>query len=189
MKLKVTLDPFYTNKTGHSNRIFCVKYNKKDPNLIASAGWDNTIIVHDIRKKGPIAGMLGAYVCGDALEFYEKEIHSGSWRLENQLEVWDTRTTEKIKDIDWNGEDFESKDPIRIFCLERSHHESLNSIMIAGGGESNELRVFNHEYKPVVNITDVSRAIFTCDISHHSDSFLFAGGDGVIRVCKLIIYN
>ena len=61
--------------------------------------------------------------------------------------------------------------------------------MIAGGGESDELRVFNQNYEPVVNIKDVSRAIFTADISHHCDSFLFAGGDGVIRVCKLIIYN
>lgn len=69
MKLKVTLDPFYTNKPGHTNRIFCVAYNKEDPNLIVSAGWDSTIIVHDIRDRGPIQGILGAYVCGDALDF------------------------------------------------------------------------------------------------------------------------
>lgn len=58
----------------------------------------------------------------------------------------------------------------------------MNDFMIAGGGQSNELRVFNQDFVPVVNITDVSRGIFTCDISHHSDAFLFAGGDGVIRV-------
>jgi COMPASS component SWD3 len=28
---------------GHSNRIFCVKFNPYDPNKIASGGWDNTI--------------------------------------------------------------------------------------------------------------------------------------------------
>jgi WD40 repeat protein len=28
---------------GHSNRIFCVKFNPFDPNKIASGGWDNTI--------------------------------------------------------------------------------------------------------------------------------------------------
>lgn len=85
-------------------------------------------------------------------------------------------------DIDWDGENFDSDIPVNIFCLKRSHHDSINNIMIAGGGQSNELRVFNHKFKSVVNITDVSRAIFTCDISHHSDSILFAGGDGVIRV-------
>ena len=30
-------------KCGHSNRIFCVKYDKRDNNLLASGGWDNTI--------------------------------------------------------------------------------------------------------------------------------------------------
>lgn len=115
MKLKTLLDPFYTGKTGHSNRIFCVKYNKANPNLLCSAGWDNTIIIHDLRKKGPIAGILGAYVCGDALEFYGQEIISGSWRNEKQIEVWDTRTTEKSKDIDWDGDDFSSEAPVRIF--------------------------------------------------------------------------
>lgn len=189
MKLKTVLDPFYSGKTGHSNRIFCVKYNKANSNLIASAGWDNTIIIHDIRQKGPVSGMLGAYVCGDSLEFFGTEIISGSWRIENPIEIWDTRTTEKSKDVSWDGDNFESENPVRLFCLEKSHHDSINSIMIAGGGESNELRVFNCLNQPVVNITDVSRAIFTCDISHHSDAFLFAGGDGAIRVCKVIIYN
>ena len=115
MKLKSVMDPFYTNKTGHSNRIFCVKYNKMNPNVIASAGWDNTIIIHDIRKKGPVSGLLGAYVCGDGLEFFGTEVISGSWRLDNQLEQWDTRTTEKIKTIDWDGDDFTSDEPIRLF--------------------------------------------------------------------------
>mmetsp|Transcript_4870 Transcript_4870/g.5758 ORF Transcript_4870/g.5758 Transcript_4870/m.5758 type:complete len:157 (-) Transcript_4870:176-646(-) len=62
MKLKCIMDPFYTGKTGHSNRIFAVKYNKSDPNLLCSSGWDSTVIVHDIRKKGPVCGMLGTYV-------------------------------------------------------------------------------------------------------------------------------
>lgn len=73
--------------------------------------------------------------------------------------------------------------------MTKSHHDSINSVMIAGGGESDELHVFNQDLNPVVKITDVSRAIFTCDISNHCDSFLFAGGDGVIRVCKLIVYS
>jgi len=28
---------------GHSNRVFCVKFNPFDTNMIASGGWDNTI--------------------------------------------------------------------------------------------------------------------------------------------------
>ena len=28
---------------GHSNRIFSVKFNKADPNMLVSGGWDNTL--------------------------------------------------------------------------------------------------------------------------------------------------
>lgn len=92
-------------------------------------------------------------------------------------------------DIEWDGENFDSEEPVRIFSLTKSHNDSINSFMVAGGGESDELRVFNEEYKAVAGISDVSRAIFTTDISNHADSFLFAGGDGYIRVCKVIVYN
>jgi len=30
-------------KCGHSNRIFCTKFNHVDPNMIVSGGWDSTI--------------------------------------------------------------------------------------------------------------------------------------------------
>lgn len=28
---------------GHSNRIFCCKFNKENPNMVVSGGWDNTV--------------------------------------------------------------------------------------------------------------------------------------------------
>lgn len=28
---------------GHSNRVFCVKFNKQNPNMVVSGGWDNTL--------------------------------------------------------------------------------------------------------------------------------------------------
>lgn len=34
---------------GHSNRIFCVKFNPLDDNMIVSGGWDNTIQIYDLR--------------------------------------------------------------------------------------------------------------------------------------------
>ena len=34
---------------GHSNRIFCVKFNPIDTNILLSGGWDNTVQVYDIR--------------------------------------------------------------------------------------------------------------------------------------------
>ena len=52
--------------------------------------------------------------------------------------------------------------------------------------KSDEFHISNQDFTLIVKITDASRAIFTTDISHHSDSFLFAEDDGVIRAFKLI---
>lgn len=38
-----------SGEPGHSNRIFCVKFDADDPNILISAGWDNNVKVWDIR--------------------------------------------------------------------------------------------------------------------------------------------
>jgi COMPASS component SWD3 len=90
---------------GHSNRVFCVKFNPFDNNLIASGGWDNTIQLYDIRRRGPVGSLYGPHVCGDAIDFKDDAttILTGSYRQENVLELWDIRTMKKTRGIDWNG--------------------------------------------------------------------------------------
>ena len=36
------------NSPGHSNRIFSIKFNKADPTILASAGWDKNVIIWDL---------------------------------------------------------------------------------------------------------------------------------------------
>jgi COMPASS component SWD3 len=90
---------------GHSNRVFCVKFDPYDPNIIASGGWDNTIQVYDIRRRGPVASIYGPHVCGDAIDFKDDGVTflTGSYRQEDCLELWDIRTMKKTRVIDWNG--------------------------------------------------------------------------------------
>jgi WD40 repeat protein len=49
-KLKAKLEGTI-NSPGHANRIFSIKFNKTDPNMVASAGWDKTVIIWDITGK------------------------------------------------------------------------------------------------------------------------------------------
>lgn len=62
MKLVQELDPFKSGHGGHSNRVFAVKFNKEDPNILISGGWDNNIVIHDLREKGPVNAIIGAYI-------------------------------------------------------------------------------------------------------------------------------
>ena len=90
---------------GHSNRIFCVKFDPNDPNFLASGGWDNTIQIYDIRKRGPVAHMYGPHVCGDAIDFKNDgtTLLTGSYRQTDVLELWDLRNFKKFKTYHWDG--------------------------------------------------------------------------------------
>ena len=45
----ITLEGGGTGEPGHSNRVFAVKFDKEDENLIISGGWDRSVKVWDIR--------------------------------------------------------------------------------------------------------------------------------------------
>jgi len=54
---------------GHSNRIFCVKFNPNDPNMLVSGGWDQTVQIYDLRVRGPVNFFFGPHVCGETIDF------------------------------------------------------------------------------------------------------------------------
>lgn len=72
---------------GHSNRIFCVKFNPFDQNQLVSGGWDNTLQIYDIREKGPVNSIYGPHICGDSIDFrYDGyTLLTGSYRQDDAL--------------------------------------------------------------------------------------------------------
>ena len=82
-KLKVELAGGGTGEPGHNNRVFAVKFDKEDENLIVSGGWDNNVKVWDIREPSPVRSIYGPYICGDALDLNDGYILTGSWRGEH----------------------------------------------------------------------------------------------------------
>ena len=58
--------------------------------------------------------------------------------------------------------------------------------ILAGGGVTNEIRIFDQDLDPIISIGGFSRATFTCDASQGGDSVLCGGGDGVIRLFRVM---
>ena len=94
-KPTATLQPLdrYSGATssGHSNRIYAIKYSPVDDNTLFSAGWDNTVQVWDVRTQHAIHSLYGPHVCGDSLDVSAdgKRLLVGSWRQSSCLEVWE----------------------------------------------------------------------------------------------------
>ena len=81
---------------GHSNRVYCVKYNIHNPKIIVSGGWDQTMQVWDTRAGQyyfiysqifkaelgqSVASIFGPYVCGDSIDIDSNGVVlTGSYR-------------------------------------------------------------------------------------------------------------
>jgi len=52
-------------------------------------------------------------------------------------------------------------------------------IMMAGG-DTDEFRMFNDQFEPIISINGLSRSTFNCDTSPRGDMICIGGGDGVI---------
>jgi len=64
---------------GHNNRVYCVKYDKEDPNIIVTGGWDKRVIVWDVREKAPVRSMYGPSICGESVDIFEEIVLTGSF--------------------------------------------------------------------------------------------------------------
>lgn len=91
---------------GHSNRVFSVHYNKDDPNIIVSGGWDNNLIVYDVRKETPVANMYGPHICGDSIDVLNGKILAGSYDSNDNLSIFDMKMMKKECVIDWFDVEF-----------------------------------------------------------------------------------
>lgn len=106
--------------SGHENRIFSVIY--LDNNTIASSGWDNTIIIWDLRSGEVTRSIFGTQICGESMVSPSfNQIISGSWRDDKQLQVWDVGTGNNISttSIDFGEE------PLQVYSLSLSSNKQM----------------------------------------------------------------
>jgi COMPASS component SWD3 len=74
---------------GHSNRVYCVKYNYNYDNQLISGGWDDTLQIWDDRVTNSHHYLYGPHICGDAIDIDTQHNHliTGSWRKNSNLQV------------------------------------------------------------------------------------------------------
>jgi COMPASS component SWD3 len=177
------------SKPGHSNRVFAVKFGiNSNAHLLASGGWDQKVIIWDVRMAEPVTYFQGPSVCGDGLDIMEGQLLTASWRGTKQLELYDIVKPKKIIDIDIK--------PIK--CAQSSTNKACflytcqisklgGNFAICGGSKLNQAYVINmnEHYKQIGSIYNLSRACYTADFGHDSNFFAISGGDGLIRLFNI----
>lgn len=157
---------------GHSNRIFCIKFHPKDPNILMSGGWDSTIQIWDRSLNQSIKSLYHPHVCGESLDYDEKglEILAGSHHPQDCLMVFHQSGQESIQ---WSI--LEEKGNRLYTAL----YSPRKKYIVAGGGETtrrNELRVFLRSNKRCVGmVSGFSGSVYTHSMTQ-DDSILALGG-------------
>eukprot|EP00002_Diphylleia_rotans_P009664 TRINITY_DN20033_c0_g1_i1.p1 TRINITY_DN20033_c0_g1~~TRINITY_DN20033_c0_g1_i1.p1 ORF type:complete len:351 (-),score=49.81 TRINITY_DN20033_c0_g1_i1:270-1322(-) len=168
--------------SGHSNRVFTLKYHPMDYNVILTGGWDNTIQCWDVRAKHSIKSIYGPHICGDSLDIHANEILVGSWRPNHSLEVYDFKSGRLITDYSWAQQG----------CVSTSHiYTSLYSpgmaeFIAAGGSNANEAKIFDRRTGVVLGQTQQYRSgVYCSDFDKDGTQLAIAGAFGSIDMFEI----
>ena len=123
--------------SGQTVNTYALMFNPDDPNIIVSATGNDRVLVWDVRTGGNERTLSGPHIKGPALDMYDGNIFTGSYRDRKQIEVWDFGTGKKLKEISIDTM-FAEKD-IQVTTLKVARN-GLN--IVAGGSGANRSQVF-----------------------------------------------
>lgn len=163
---------------GHDNRIMSVKFI--DHNYILSGGWDNNLLIWDMRNTQVIRTFYGPRVYGDSLDVKGDTILAGSYNIEEQVQLWtmsegrcyfSSNLSSGQKSCMAYSAQFSKVDQGRVFAV--------------GGIGSTQVYLFETETKETVSsISSIPKPVYSVDFANSSESLAVGSGDGSIRVYR-----
>lgn len=193
---------------GHCSRVMALRFLQVlgNSDLIVSGGWDNTVQFWDVRAGSAVRAIFGPHICGDALDITAdgKVLLTGSWREEEQLELWDFGSGKRLETLPWRSPGSLQEPACSLYCT-RFSRDASSSLIVAGGFLPNagkgEAKVFAREAEgaspkqaggaaassgPRCAGTLPSFTCLSADVSPGDGSRVaFGGSDGRIRMMRL----
>jgi len=175
------LEPQGPQAPGHSSRVFSLKFSS-DSRLLLSGGWDSTIHVWDTRTHRAIGALLGAYMCGDALDLKDDTVLAGSWQPKRQIQLYSLRMMSLLKAVPWAVHKGDLEDSCHVYSVQFA--KTGPALILAAGSRNNEARFFEAtgRNRPLAGIASVEKAIYSVDFANTSQKAALACGDGCIRI-------
>lgn len=123
--------------------------------MIITGGWDNTVQIWDTRVGKSVKSIFGPHLCGDAIDIADDQILTGSYRLDDVLQMWDFGTGKLMETISWDGTN-SFRSSALLYSLQFIKNEDRD-IFCAGGAGNNEVKMFDRmqHNKPFMSINDL----------------------------------
>ncbi|CEP01851.1 Anaphase-promoting complex subunit 4-like WD40 domain-containing protein [Plasmodiophora brassicae] len=172
--------PFQNQTTGHASRVFSVRFMPYSKNVLVSGGWDNTIQIWDVRTGRAERYVFGPHIAGDALDVTSTgRILTGSWRTEDQLQLWDLSSGKMICDIAWRNAPM-------VYAVAFSAN---GTSFVAGGTSPNSAAVFdlvgNGYTCRTTSMLPALGGVYSAAINPSGQRVLFAGAGRHVRELTL----
>ena len=180
----------------HSNRIFAVKFSKKDPNLLLSAGWDNTILLYDLRAKEVQNYLYGPHVCGDGLDLKEDLLLTVSWEKEDQIQLFDLRNNKKIGVFQMKLNEDAKNSLDNVSYLYSCRFNPVNTTFCVTGSNKNYLRIYHYsnlnydniteqKIKSILNLDELKEPCYCCDYNIKGDKLAYGSAKSKVTFMDL----
>ena len=180
----------------HSNRIFAVKFSKKDPNLLLSAGWDNTILLYDLRAKEVQNYLYGPHVCGDGLDLKENLLLTVSWEKEDQIQLFDLRNNKKIGVFQMKLNEDAKNSLDNVSYLYSCRFNPVNTTFCVTGSNKNYLRIYDYsnlnydniteqKIKSILNLDELKEPCYCCDYNIKGDKLAYGSAKSKVTFMDL----
>ncbi|CAK71940.1 unnamed protein product (macronuclear) [Paramecium tetraurelia] len=175
----------------HQNRIFGMKFNQGDHNQLYTGGWDKMVIQWDLRQKKSTGYIFGPCVYGDSMDSKGFQLITASYRDEKQLEIWDTRTLNKLQTIEWaeyanNVQGLLPKHNVsKLYACK--FDKRTNYIYAANAGSVfSEIRQFDSQYRCVDTYCCSLSGVMTIDYNTSYNKLSYGTSDGKLGVLNLV---
>lgn len=165
-----------TQNMKHSARVMCAKWT--GPQCFWTGGWDKNVICWDFRMNRSVRHVYGPKICGEAIDFYNDCLVTGSYDVESQLEVWDMGTGRSIKNVTVG----EAGDKCLIYSLQVSKANRHKFIAVTGLGQNSAYFYNIGTLQLEGMISSIEKPVYSVDFSNNGNLLAMSGGDGSIRL-------
>lgn len=119
------------------------------------------------------------------------EIITASWRIQDNLQIWDYETKELKQSIDMNTKGTDQKITTQLYCCKFS--KDFGRLIFCGGSNTDIVKIFTYKGDPIATIDKFNGAVLCLDSSNvfnKNEQYLaVGGGEGTIKLFKIKVID
>ena len=165
---------------GHSNRVFSVKW--MDENILFSAGWDQNIIMWDVRQGSLCKYFHGSDICGDSIDVMGDRLLCVDACISNQLKIWSISQGQIVftDNLNVRGK------PMKGYTAQFSKIDGGESFFVGGSGFSQGYFYNTRNLRNIGEISHLQHSIYTCDYGCATAKIAVGTSDGTLNIFRKI---